>query len=104
MLRITIHNGDGPVRIQLEGKLAGPLVQEAELCWQEVLARPHAAAPRFDLTGVTQMDAAGKTFLAAARARRQIDCIGVPDAGDYCRPGQNNKFWALGRFQGAAID
>lgn len=68
MLRITLHDDPGSLRLQLEGKLAGPWVREAEHCWQKALAE-HKAVQRLDLTGVTMIDSAGKTFLAAAHAR-----------------------------------
>jgi anti-anti-sigma regulatory factor len=68
MLRITIHNDPKTRTIQLEGRLAGPCVDELERCWQSNLATPHTPAVRFDLTGVTFIDAAGKEFLAARHA------------------------------------
>jgi hypothetical protein len=65
MLRITIHDHPGVLTFQLEGKLAGPWVQELEDCWQRTLPRQRKPVLRFDLTGVTYVDAAGKRFLAA---------------------------------------
>jgi anti-anti-sigma regulatory factor len=69
MFRITTQNVPGAMTIKLEGKLAGPWVQEAEACLQHTLASPHQPSLRFDLTGVTLIDAAGKAFLASAHAR-----------------------------------
>jgi hypothetical protein len=69
MLRITIHDEPGSVKLQLEGKLAGPWVREAEDCWRRTLAREGKSVLRFDLTGVMLIDAAGKAFLAAAYAQ-----------------------------------
>jgi anti-anti-sigma regulatory factor len=40
-----------------------------EECWQSTLASQRKPVLRFDLTGVTFIDAAGKTFLAASDAR-----------------------------------
>jgi hypothetical protein len=68
MLRITIHELPEAVTLQFEGRLVGPWVQEAKQCWQRTQAHPHKTAHRFDLTGVTLIDAAGKAFLAAAHA------------------------------------
>jgi hypothetical protein len=68
MLRITIHDDPESLTFQLEGKLAGPWVRELEACWQGTAARPPRQVLRFDLTGVTSVDAAGKTFLAARHA------------------------------------
>jgi anti-anti-sigma regulatory factor len=65
MLRITIHNDPRTRTFQLEGKLAGPWVDELKRCWQDMLAAARTPAIRFDLTGVTFIDAAGKEFLAA---------------------------------------
>ena len=69
MLRITTHDDPGCLTFQLEGKLAGPWVQELEDCWQKTLAGPRRPVVRVDLRGVTFLDAAGKEFLAALYAR-----------------------------------
>jgi hypothetical protein len=68
MLRITVHDNPEALTVQLEGKLAGPWVRELEECWQRTQAGRRKSAPRFDLTGVTFIDAAGKAFLAARHA------------------------------------
>ena len=68
MLRITIHDQAGSLTFQIEGKLAGPWVREAADCWQRAKAGPNKRH-RFDLTGVTLIDAAGKAFLAAVHAQ-----------------------------------
>jgi ABC-type transporter Mla MlaB component len=68
MLRITVHTNADPWTLQLEGKLAGPWVREAEDCWRQTWADRHEALFRLDLTGVTTVDAAGKAFLASAHA------------------------------------
>jgi hypothetical protein len=44
-------------------------VRELEDCWQSVLAGHPRSAIRFDLTGVTFIDAVGKAFLAARHAQ-----------------------------------
>src|SRR6266404_244973 len=64
MLRITIHDNLESVTFQLEGRLAGPWVREAEECRQCTLAGRRGIAVRFDLTEVTFIDAAGKAYLA----------------------------------------
>ena len=69
MLRITTHEERGCVTFQLEGRLAGPWVQELENCWQTTLAGQHPPGICVDLRGVTSLDAAGKEFLAALHAR-----------------------------------
>src|SRR5262249_22852257 len=65
MLRITTHDHPGALTFQLEGKLAGPWVQELEDCWQRSVASQRKPVLRFDLTGMTYVDAAGKRCLAA---------------------------------------
>jgi hypothetical protein len=65
MLRITVHNDSESRTFQLEGRLAGPWVRALEDCWQSTVAGPRKRVLRFDLTGVTSIDAAGKEFLAA---------------------------------------
>jgi anti-anti-sigma regulatory factor len=64
MLRITVHDNPESLTFQLEGRLAGPWVREAEECRQRTLAGRRASL-RFDLAGVTFIDAAGKAYLAA---------------------------------------
>ena len=68
MLRITTHNQPETLTFQLEGKLAGPWVRELEDSWRRSLAGSRKPFVRFDLTGVTYIDAAGKRFLAARHA------------------------------------
>lgn len=99
MFRITIHDNPGPLTLRLEGKLVGPWVQETEGCWQRALAGQPKSALRFDLTGVTMIDAAGKALLAAAHAQgaefiacgclmRAIvaELTKVQNSGSECRP------------------
>jgi anti-anti-sigma regulatory factor len=64
MLRITTISKPDSLTFQLEGTLAGPWVEEVEHCWQNAASQRRSAF-RFDLTGVTFVDAAGKRFLAA---------------------------------------
>jgi anti-anti-sigma regulatory factor len=69
MLRITVIDNSGPLTFQLEGRLAGPWVRELENCWQSTLVSQRKPVLRFDLTGVTFVDSAGKAFLAARHAQ-----------------------------------
>jgi anti-anti-sigma regulatory factor len=64
MLRITIHDNLESLTFQLEGRLAGPWVGVVEECRQRTLAGRRWPAVRFDLAGVTFIDAAGKAYLA----------------------------------------
>jgi hypothetical protein len=65
MLRVTVRDNPESLTFQLEGKLAGPWVGELEECWRRRAAGRRRGV-RFDLTGTTFIDAAGKAFLAAA--------------------------------------
>ncbi len=65
MLRITVHDKPQALTFQLEGRLAGPWLRELEECWKSTLAHPRSSILRVDLTGVTFIDDAGKTCLAA---------------------------------------
>jgi anti-anti-sigma regulatory factor len=69
MLRITVKDNSGALTFQLEGKLAGPWVAELEDCCRSALATQPRPVLRFDLTGLTSIDAAGKYFLSAMHAR-----------------------------------
>src|SRR5262249_61338712 len=64
MLRVTVHDNPESLTFQLEGRLAGPWVRELEECWRRTVAGRRPGV-RFDLTGVTFIDAVGKAFLAA---------------------------------------
>lgn len=63
MLRITIHEESSSWRLQLEGKLAGAWVSEAETAWRSALASREPI--EIDLTGVTMIDDAGERLLRA---------------------------------------
>ena len=65
MLRITIHDNQESLCFQLEVRLAEPWLRELEECWQSTLAQKRKPILRVDLTGVTFIDDAGKTCLAA---------------------------------------
>ena len=63
MLRITVHDNPRSLTFQLEGRLAGPWLQELEECWRSTLARQGKPTLCVDLTGVTFIDAAGQACL-----------------------------------------
>jgi ABC-type transporter Mla MlaB component len=103
MLRITVHDKPESLTFQLEGRLAGPWVLELEECWRRTLAGRRPAV-RFDLAGVTFIDAAGKAFLAAMHRQGAefitADCLTravvaeitkapIPDCGGPKREGES---------------
>jgi anti-anti-sigma regulatory factor len=103
MLRITVHKNLESLTFQLEGKLAGLWVRELEECRQSTLASQRKPVLRFDLTGVTFVDAAGKAYLADMHRQGAelvaVDCLTkaivaeiakapIPDCG---RPNREGK-------------
>lgn len=62
MLRITVHDEPRALRLQLEGRLVGPLVRVLEECWERARARQRIL--QVDLTEMTAIDAEGRAYLA----------------------------------------
>ena len=62
MLKITIHPEAAATRLILEGRLAGPWVEELDRCWRGV-AKTESSHAVVDLSGVTFVDQAGKALL-----------------------------------------
>src|SRR5262245_56036443 len=63
MLRITnTTRGDG-MTVVLEGRLAGPWVDELARCWTVLTTAQDARSICVELDGVTFIDAAGRTLL-----------------------------------------
>lgn len=63
MLKITtIMNAESTV-LRLEGRLAGPWVQELERCWDSTVGTPTRHALSVDLSAVTYIDSDGKDLL-----------------------------------------
>jgi len=63
MLKITVHDTAGHLRIELAGRLAGAWVRELEQCWLTAKASyPHRSLT-LDLTSVTFIDQAGRYLL-----------------------------------------
>jgi hypothetical protein len=61
LLRITIQKGSGPATLKLEGKVAGPWVEELKDVWRSESA---SQAVLVDLFDVSFVDASGKDLLA----------------------------------------
>lgn len=61
MLRITIHNEAASTRFIVEGRLAGPWVEELKKCWQTVA---HAVPLLVDLSAMTWIDSEGRALLS----------------------------------------
>ena len=63
MLKITTHSLANSTKLTLEGRLAGPWVEELDRCWRTV-AETREGAVVVDLVGVTFIDQEGKETLA----------------------------------------
>jgi ABC-type transporter Mla MlaB component len=63
MLRISTHEDDHMVRLQIEGTLAGCWVKELELAWRSAQPTLRGQPLQVDLTGTTRVDAAGYYLL-----------------------------------------
>lgn len=66
MLKITIHHEATAVRLQVEGKLAGPWVNELKTCWNSIAS---GCGLLVDLSATTLIDAEGKALLAEMHRR-----------------------------------
>jgi len=69
MLRISATTRGGAATLRLEGRLAGPWIDEVRACWQDVVAKRDVGPVCIDLDAVTFIDAAGKALLSAMHAR-----------------------------------
>jgi hypothetical protein len=63
MLKITLHDTPGQLRLVLEGRLAGAWVCELEHCWHTAVESHPNTKFSADLTGVTFIDQAGRYLL-----------------------------------------
>lgn len=63
MLRITVHKEKTGATLQLEGRLAGHLVKEADRCWEALCQESPGRRFRVDLRSVTYIDSEGKAWL-----------------------------------------
>jgi ABC-type transporter Mla MlaB component len=64
MLRITVKNGRQPTILKLEGRLAGPWVDELLRTWSELRVKGPGLPASLDLSDVTYVDADGKMILS----------------------------------------
>ena len=62
MLKITTQTGATGTIFELDGKLAGPWVQELEGCWQRIVIRDQPI--KVVLRAVTFIDSEGRKLLA----------------------------------------
>jgi hypothetical protein len=63
MLRITAARDQEPVTVRLEGRLAGPWVEELRMWWEAECVTRDAGPLRVDMTDVAFVDADGRALL-----------------------------------------
>lgn len=63
MLRITINESDAAIAMTLEGRIAGPWVNELSDAWSQLAPKLGKRAVSVDLSNVTFADASGKKIL-----------------------------------------
>ncbi len=78
MLRITVHENAGELRFHLEGRLAGPWVDEVERCWQAAAPGLSGRAVTVDLREVDFVDPAGEQLLRTLHQRGARFATGCP--------------------------
>ena len=64
MLKITVEENPEKTRIKVEGRLAGPYVQELDRTWRTIQPGLSTKTLSVDLCGMTGADEAGKQLLA----------------------------------------
>ena len=69
MLRITTNETKDLILVRLEGKLAGPWVDELEKCLGSCKKLEETRAVRFNLAGLSFVDDRGKELLRDLRRR-----------------------------------
>jgi anti-anti-sigma regulatory factor len=68
-VRITIHDGDKLVTLQIEGRAAEPLITELQRTWQDLAPSLGSRKLSVDLRGVTFLDTTGRHLLAEIHAK-----------------------------------
>jgi anti-anti-sigma regulatory factor len=63
MLKITTLSDTESTTFKLEGRLAGPWVQELERCWVSTVGTKRRYPLSVDLSAVTYVDSGGKDLL-----------------------------------------
>jgi anti-anti-sigma factor len=74
-LRISIHEEPEATVLRIEGRVAGPWVDELDRAWQSVAASLGSKKLLVDLTGITHMDTAGRRILADIHKRTGAEFV-----------------------------
>jgi hypothetical protein len=75
MLRITLHESENAVEMTLEGRVAGPWVEELNRVWVETAPRLGSRKLALDIRSVTYADAAGKRALKDIFSRSDAELV-----------------------------
>ncbi len=78
MLRITVHENARELRLHLEGRLAGPWVEEVERCWASAAPGVSGRAVTVDLREVDFVDPAGERLLGELHRQGARFSTGCP--------------------------
>lgn len=76
MLRITLHETESAIKMVLEGRVAGPWVQELSRFWGETVPRLDAKKLAIDVRNVTYADGAGKQMLKNIFSQAEAELVG----------------------------
>jgi len=83
MLQIAINDTESGMGLVLEGRIAGPWVQELERVWVEMAPRLGSKKLSIDLRNVTYADAGGKRVLRSifsqSGAKLVANSLGIQD-------------------------
>lgn len=78
MLRITLHETESTVEMRLEGRVAGPWVDELNRVWVETAPRLGSRRLSIDIRNVTYADAAGKRVLKSIFSHSDTELVANP--------------------------
>jgi len=98
MLKITTLTNAESIILRLEGRLAGPWVQELERCWGSTVGTTTNLPLSVDLSAVTYVDSDGKNLLKKLHQQGAklvasgclTSCI-VSDIAQVARKGERTK-------------
>jgi anti-anti-sigma regulatory factor len=83
MLRVTLQESDNAVKLVLDGRVAGPWVDELNRAWADAAPRIGSRKVSIDLRNVTYADAAGKRVLrnifSQSGANLEASSLGIQD-------------------------
>jgi hypothetical protein len=83
MLRISTSEDEQTVAIRLEGRVAGPWVNELLGAWKEIVPRVAARKVQLDLRGVTFVDDSGKQVLREIYSQSHAEILAKTAWSEY---------------------